>query len=128
MNGKLIGMKIKTFCRIRDIYKAIANYEEQFQQTNGLSLNEGMLLCSLSKREELTSGQLAEELSLTNSNTSKVIKSVEQKGLIRRTFGTEDKRNMYFMLTEEGTQMLEKIKCSEVELPKVLKELEEGRS
>ncbi len=109
-------------CRIRDIYRAITEYESLFERTYGLCLNEGMLLCSLSKSDLLTSGEIAALLGLTTSNTSKVICSVEKKGLIRRMLGDKDKRQMYFSLTPEGKKRLQDVKCSELEVPELLKE------
>ena len=38
---------MEVLCKIRDIYRAIAEFEAQFEQAYGLSLNEGMLLCTL---------------------------------------------------------------------------------
>ena len=37
---------METLCRIRDIYRAISEFEVQFMQEFDLSLNEGMLLCA----------------------------------------------------------------------------------
>lgn len=107
-------------CRIRKVYRIIQEFEQEFEKEYNMSLNEGMLLCILSKMGSASSGHLANELGLTCSNTSKVIKSVEKKGFIRRVLGKEDKRQMYFTLSEEGKARMEKIKCSEMEIPEVL--------
>ena len=110
---------MKTLCFIRDIYRCISEFEVKFQQEYGLSLNEGMLLCSLDAGK-LTSGKIAELLGLTNSNTSKVIRSVEQKKLIRRMTGADDKRQVYFSLTGEGKKRLDGIKCDTIAIPEKL--------
>lgn len=99
-----------TFCAIRDIYRMIQEFEQQFQSTYGLGLNEGMLLCTLFKEGACTAGSLADRLGLTTSNVSKVITSVERKGFILRSIGAEDKRCMTFVLTPEGEQLLTTIK------------------
>lgn len=112
---------METLCKIRDIYRSIAEFESRFEKVHHLCLNEGMLLCSLSKAERLSSGEIAELLGLTASNTSKVIRSVEGKGLIERVMGEKDKRQMYFSLTEEGRQRLSEIKCGSIEVPEILK-------
>ena len=110
----------KTLCRIRDIYRSIANFEADFETKYDISLNEGMLLCSL-KENNHSSSELADLLGLTNSNTSKVIKSVEEKGLVQRNIGKDDKRQMYFSLTENGQTRLDKIRCEEIDIPESLK-------
>lgn len=112
--------QVSTLCHIRDVYRAIYEFEQNFQQTHDLGLNEGMLLCSLSNRRH-SSNELAEALGLSNSNTSKVIKSVEKKGLIRRIVGKDDKRQMYFVLTDLGCKKLESIKCADFCIPEPLK-------
>ena len=83
---------METLCRIRDIYRAIAEFEVKFMQEFDLSLNEGMLLCTLLNTPKLTSSEIAEALGLSASNTSKVIRSVEDKKLITRLVGKTDKK------------------------------------
>ncbi len=110
----------ETLCKIRDIYRAITGFENQFQRQYGLCLNEGMALCSLSKTEQLSSGEIADMLGLTTSNTSKIICSIEEKGLIQRMPGNKDKRQMYFSLTPEGKKLIDNINCSSFEIPELL--------
>ncbi len=95
---------------MREIYRAIKDFETRFQQVHNLSLNEGMLLCNLNGRNH-TSSEIADILDLSASNTSKVIKSVEDKGLIERSLGKDDKRQMHFSLTPEGRKRLKNIQC-----------------
>ena len=119
-------MDKKKLCRIRDVYRAIVALENQFQQSFNLNINEAMLLCTLKDNSGLTSGEIAEALGLTNSNASKVISSVEKRTLVRRRLGKEDKRQMYFSLTEKGNNMLGKIKCDSIELPELLQKIIEN--
>lgn len=123
LDTKKTDKPMDTLCKIRDIYRAIADFETQLEKNHHLCLNEGMLLCSLSKIETLSSGEVAEMLGLTNSNASKVIRSVEDKGLIKRVLGTKDKRQMYFSLTEKGKRSLSAIKCDDIEIPDLLKSI-----
>lgn len=113
---------MERLCKIRDMYRSIAEFEARFEECYGLCLNEGMLLCTLSNSEkgQLSSGELAEHMGLTTSNTSKVLRSVEKKGLVNRIMGEKDRRQMYFSLTDTGREALKKIKCSEIELPPLL--------
>lgn len=104
-------MHTEPLCRIRDILRSISDFEVFFQSEYGIGLNEGMLLCSISKFGRCSSGQVAELLGLTSSNASKVIASAEKKGLVERSLGKEDKRQMYFSLTETGKACLHKVKA-----------------
>lgn len=111
---------MEKLCKIRDVQRAVYQFELSFEKEHGIGLNEGMVLCSLMKHERLSSGEIGDMLGLSSSNTSKVIKSVEKKELIERIMGTEDKRQMYFVLTEKGKQLMNKVKCTDVEIPDLL--------
>lgn len=115
--------EISILCRIRDIQRSIITFETFFSKEYGISLNEGMLLCSLLKMNSLSSGELSQLLGLTLSNTSKVILAAENKGLIHRILGTSDKRQMYFSLTQKGKDLIANIQCQKIDIPDVLKEL-----
>lgn len=110
-------------CRIRDLQRAVNQFEAAFEKRYGICLNEGMALCSLSNAERMCPGRLGELLGLTPSNTSKVLRSVEGKGYVNRELGTNDKRQMYFSLTEKGRVLLGSINCEEIETPELLKTL-----
>ncbi|MDO5571875.1 MAG: winged helix DNA-binding protein [Bacteroidales bacterium] len=112
---------MENLCKLRDLQRAIARFEISFEKEYGICFNEGMLLCSLAKNEKLSSGELSEILGLTCSNTSKVIASVEKKYLIHRVMGLEDKRQMYFSLTDKGLSLLGNIKCEYEDMPELLK-------
>ncbi len=114
---------METLCKIRDVYRAIAEFEGQFVQMYDLSLNEGMLLCTLLNTPKLTSSEIAEALGLSASNASKVIRSVEEKRLITRIIGKEDKRQMRFSLTAEGKNRISEIKNTAFELPGLLQQV-----
>ena len=88
---------MNTICKMRDIYKALSIFETAFEEVYGISLNEAMVLCALREAgKEITSTAIAERTEMAPSHTSKVIRAVEDKGLIRRALGEVDKRQMYF--------------------------------
>lgn len=107
---------------MRDIYKAISQFEHDFEITYGLSLNEAMVLCALDESEDtMTAKALAERTGMKSSQTSKVVSATEEKGFITRTLGTVDRRQMYFRLTAKGEKRLEAIMQNYVEVPDLLK-------
>ena len=81
-----------------------------------------MLLCTLLSRGKLSSSEVAEALGLSASNASKVIRSVEGKELIVRQVGREDKRQMYFVPTPAGKELIGRIKAAHFDLPPLLAE------
>ena len=92
---------MEKLCKIRELQRAVNRFEAALERSHGICLNEGMALCSLSKAGRLSCGELGEMLGLTPSNTSKVLRSVEGN----------DKRQMYFSLTEKGRVLLGSINC-----------------
>ncbi|NDV59868.1 winged helix DNA-binding protein [Bacteroides sp. 519] len=115
---------MKSICVMRDIYKAITTFEMGFEKTYGLSLNEAMVLCLLKDTEEgMTSTAIAEQTEMTTSHTSKVIRSIEDKGLIERAVGKVDKRQMYFSLTTIGRDKLNTVSCDAITIPETLRPL-----
>ena len=57
--NETIVMGVESLCRIRDLYRAIAELEAEFVRRYTLSLNEGMLLCTLLHTVRMTAGELA---------------------------------------------------------------------
>ena len=63
--------------KIREIFRVITAFECGLQEQIGLNINEAMLLCLLSESENpMLAGEIAEEMGLTRSNTSKVIRFI----------------------------------------------------
>lgn len=112
--------KVATLCRVRDLYRAIGEFAEQFAGRFGLTLDEGMLLCTLDRRGGQTSGELAAALGLLPSKTSKVIAAVEGRGLVARCVGQSDHRCMHFHLTQAGREALAAVKEADIALPPML--------
>lgn len=110
---------MNTLCALQGLILAMDIYEKDFLEVHGLNLKEGMLLCCIAE-QQLTASDIACKIYLTNSNCSKVIKSVEQKGLIERSFGIEDKRKMFFVLTVAGKQKMAEINLKQLDIPETL--------
>lgn len=105
-----------SLCKVRDILRSINDFEIIFHARHGIGLNEGMLLCTIAKQGQCCSGNAAEKLGITPSNASKVIASVEKKGLVKRVLCPDDKRRMLFVLTPEGERLLATVKCNSEEV------------
>ncbi|MCI2082180.1 MAG: MarR family transcriptional regulator [Bacteroidales bacterium] len=116
-------MKNSPLCKIREIYKAISEYESKISRDYGLSLNEGMLLCCLSEHGILSASEIAGFLGLTRSNTSKVIKSAESKNLVQRALNDKDKRGMLFSITAEGEDDMKRLIADTNGIPEILRKM-----
>ncbi len=109
---------------MKDLYKAISSFEENFEERFNLSLNEAMILCAIHEANEaLTSTAISDITEISPSNTSKLLGAIEDKKLIVRALGKTDKRQMYFHLTKTGSQYVDKLQSEELVIPDLLKPL-----
>ena len=114
---------MKTICAMRDVFKAMGNFETAFEKMYQITLNEAMILCALKEAsEKVTATNLSKQTELSPSHTSKMLRILE-KGLIVRSLGSEDRRQMYFHLTHTGKQRVNELELDKVEIPDLLKPL-----
>ncbi|WP_459952470.1 MarR family winged helix-turn-helix transcriptional regulator [Dysgonomonas termitidis] len=71
------------------------------------------MLYSLSDKKSSCASDLSNQLGLSNSRTSKILLSLEEKKYITRRMGKVDKRNMLFSLTAKGKEKMKKIQARE---------------
>lgn len=103
---------------MRDVYRALAQFEAAFAQEYQLSLKEAMVLCALQEAGcAITSTTIAERTETGRSHTSKLLRTIENKGLIERSLGERDKREMYFSLTAAGEKRLQELSLEKIEMP-----------
>lgn len=110
-----------TLCKIRDLQRAVAHFEGMFEERYGICLNEGMVLCTLSKAGKMCPGELGEAMGLAPSNMSKVLRAAETKGLVARELCCRDRRQTYYTLTEKGRELFRSLDCRAVEIPEQLR-------
>lgn len=96
--------------KLRNVYKAIGNFETEMQKAVGLNLNEAMVLCLLSNGSMMLAGDIAEKMSLTRSNASKVIAVLEKAELILRETCPEDSRCQKFHISDKGRKKIREMK------------------
>mgnify|MGYP000787535028 FL=1 len=104
---------------MRELFQALSLLESRLQESHGISLNEAVVLCSISG-ESVTASTIVSRTGMTPSHASKVIRMAEEKGMLDRTPGTIDKRQMYFVLTDKAKSCLEGIRVQGVEVPEML--------
>jgi DNA-binding MarR family transcriptional regulator len=111
---------------MRDIVKALTEYEDKLMKIHDISLNEAMLLCCLNGEHDtknveykFSASDISEKTALSASHASKVLRSAESKKLITRSLGTKDHRKMFFELTPAGHEKLAQMKDNEIEIPKL---------
>lgn len=96
------------YCQIKHSWRKLQQLDQRLKDHHDVCLNQAILLCCLSQRCK-NQGNIADETGLTPTQTSRVLSKLENKELIERTIGAEDKRKMVFALTTKGQKKLEDI-------------------
>ena len=93
---------MESICAIKDIYKALYQFEKTFAEVHDITINEAMLLCCLKDGETKSAGMICEYT------------AVENKGYIRRNINKNDKRQMCFSLTPGGKEKIQQMMNAEL--------------
>lgn len=112
-----------SICKLKDIYKALYNFEKEFAEKYGITINEGMILCCMKDDKPRSANELCDFVGLSNSRVSRVINTVETKGYITRQMGTTDKRQMIFSLTDSGRSKIKDMLKKDMDLGELNKQL-----
>jgi DNA-binding MarR family transcriptional regulator len=112
-------------CALKGILRAIALLEGEIHTRYGLTLTEALCLCSIGGGC-LSAGSLAEEVALSPSRLSRVLSSLESKGLIERQRRDDDKRNWNNAATAAGNALIARMKEEGIEIPPELERITEG--
>lgn len=92
---------------IRKIIQAIdLNSKKLFKQV-GLTGPQLVILQSISSCEEMTAGEIAREVSLSQSTVTGILDRLQKRQLISRRRSDGDKRRIMVRITDEGKRILE---------------------
>ena len=105
-----------------EVMRALGRMERELMDRHGLTLNEAMVMCCIAGDTPTATG-ICEGTGLVPSHASKVIRSVEAKGYVRRAPGTTDRRQMLFSLTPAGETVLADLRKHPMDLPAALQPL-----
>lgn len=106
-------------CALRKIQTALKQYEDQLRDDTGLSLNEALCLCSVSRGFQ-EPGLIAREMELSPSRLTRILDALEERRLVERKMGDGDRRSVSVNLTYSGRELLMKYKCSDSNIPDAL--------
>lgn len=107
---------------MRALARALAELESALGEAFSLSLNEAMTLCAIAQ-ERVPASFVSEQTGLSASLTSRVVNALEDRGFVTRSLGREDRRQVFFELTSEGSSLLARLKGHPFVLPEFLQQL-----
>ncbi|WP_050184110.1 MarR family winged helix-turn-helix transcriptional regulator [Domibacillus robiginosus] len=105
------------------INKAINKLIKQDADRLGITVVQLKAIYIINLNPNISLGELAEKMMLTNSTVSGVIERLVHSGLAERIVPPEDRRSVFIDLTDKGRTMVEQIVSSESRLVKKLNEI-----
>ena len=99
---------------------AIRELESNLLDSTGCDLNQAMLLCVIAD-DSLSATEIASQIGVLPAQNSKLLAAAEDRGWVMRRLGHDDKRKIYFNLTEEGRRQLEKVKALNIDVPDLIR-------
>lgn len=100
---------------LRRIIRATDLHSRKLNRVAGLTASQLLILQLLRQNEDLTAGEIARQVSLSQATVTTIVDRLEQRSLVIRERGSKDRRKVYVHLTEEGEKLL-------VDAPKPLQE------
>lgn len=92
---------------LRRVIRATDIYSKQLAKTTGLTAPQMLLLQTISNTDEMTIGELARAMSLSQATVTTIMDRLEKRHLVLRQRSTVDKRKVHARLTPDATKILE---------------------
>jgi DNA-binding MarR family transcriptional regulator len=91
---------------LRRIIRATDLHSRQLSKIAGLTAPQLLILQLLRQHTELTVGEVAQRVSLSQATVTTIIDRLEKRGFVKRERGSADKRKVYVYLTPEADAVL----------------------
>ncbi|WP_461480448.1 MarR family winged helix-turn-helix transcriptional regulator [Porticoccus sp.] len=91
---------------LRRVIRATDLYSKHLAKTSGLTAPQILLLQAIRDRGQVTIGELAGDISLSQATVTTIIDRLEKRGLVYRERSTADKRKVHAHLTERAVEVL----------------------
>ncbi len=112
----------KQLCALKDILRSITQLEEAIQETYHVSLTEAMVLCAIDGGCRYAH-DLADDVGLSPSRLSRIIASLERKGLLEREQNRADRRHWQNQPTAKGREIVLQMKTEGIDIPPALESI-----
>ncbi|HBA33317.1 MAG TPA: transcriptional regulator [Gammaproteobacteria bacterium] len=91
---------------LRRVIRATDLHSKHLAKTTGLTAPQILLLQTIRDKGEVTIGELAHEMSLSQATVTSILDRLEKRALIYRERSKEDKRKVHAYLTDQATEIL----------------------
>ena len=91
---------------LRRVIRATDLHSKHLAKTTGLTAPQILLLQAIKNRGQVTIGELANEVSLSQATVTTILDRLEKREFVYRMRSAQDKRKVHAYLTEQGELML----------------------
>lgn len=91
---------------LRRIMRATDQYSRRLSKEAGLTSPQLLIMQAISQQDEITMGQVANAVSLSQATVTTILDRLVKRGLVERQRGQQDKRRVYAHLTTQGKELL----------------------
>ncbi|WP_461518423.1 MarR family winged helix-turn-helix transcriptional regulator [Porticoccus sp.] len=92
---------------LRRVIRATDLYSKHLAKTSGLTAPQILLLQAIRDGGQVTIGELADEISLSQATVTTIIDRLEKRELVYRERSTSDKRKVHAFLTDQAVEVLQ---------------------
>lgn len=92
---------------LRQIIRATDLYSRKLSKVSGLTSPQLLIMQAISAHGEITMGDLASEVSLSQATITTILDRLEKRELVERKRGEQDKRRVYAHLTPAGDDIID---------------------
>lgn len=91
---------------LRRVIRATDLHSKHLAKTTGLTTPQILLLQTIRDKGEISIGELANEMSLSQATVTSILDRLEKRDLVYRERSKEDKRKVHAYLTNQATEIL----------------------
>lgn len=91
---------------LRRVIRATDLHSKHLAKTTGLTAPQILLLQTIRDKGEVTIGELANKMSLSQATVTTILDRLEKRELVYRERSKQDKRKVHAYLTDDGFEML----------------------
>jgi DNA-binding MarR family transcriptional regulator len=92
---------------LRRVIRATDLHSKQLVKTTGLTTPQLLLLQAIRDNANVTIGELAKHISLSQATVTTILDRLEKRELVNRVRSTTDKRKVHACLTDKATEVLD---------------------
>lgn len=92
---------------LRRVIRATDLHSKHLAKTTGLTAPQILLLQTIRDKGQVTIGEIANEISLSQATVTTIMDRLEKRKLVYRERSTQDKRKVHANLTDEGISVLQ---------------------